>query len=60
MGKTGARAGMGCVMGSKNLKAIIVKASGTVPVADKEKVEELAKRYGENWCKGRNGMCYGL
>jgi aldehyde:ferredoxin oxidoreductase len=46
------RAGMGCVMGSKNLKAIIVKASGTVPVADKKKVEELAKSYGETWGKG--------
>jgi aldehyde:ferredoxin oxidoreductase len=46
------RAGMGCVMGSKNLKAIIVKASGTVPVADKKKVEELAKSYGEIWGKG--------
>ena len=28
------RGGMGCVMGSKNLKALIVKAEGTVPVAD--------------------------
>jgi aldehyde:ferredoxin oxidoreductase len=46
------RAGMGCVMGSKNLKAIIVKASGTVPVADKKKVEELAKSYGEIWGNG--------
>ena len=46
------RAGMGCVMGSKNLKAIIVKASGTVPVADKKKVEELAKSYGDIWGKG--------
>jgi len=46
------RAGMGCVMGSKNLKAIIVKASGTVPVADKKKLDELVKRYKEIWGKG--------
>jgi aldehyde:ferredoxin oxidoreductase len=46
------RAGMGCVMGSKNLKAVIVKASGTVPVADKEKLDTLAKRYGDIWGKG--------
>jgi aldehyde:ferredoxin oxidoreductase len=46
------RAGMGCVMGSKNLKAIIVKASGMVPTADKKQVEKLAKRYGDIWGKG--------
>ncbi len=47
------RAGMGCVMGSKNLKAVIVKGKGeTVPVANKEEFGELAKRYGEIWGKG--------
>jgi aldehyde:ferredoxin oxidoreductase len=43
------RAGMGCVMGSKNLKAIIVKATGTVPAADKKKLDALAKRYQNIW-----------
>ena len=46
------RAGMGCVMGSKNLKAIIVKASGTLPASDDQKLDELAKSYGEIWGKG--------
>jgi aldehyde:ferredoxin oxidoreductase len=46
------RAGMGCVMGAKNLKAVIVKASGTVPAANKEKLEMLAKRYGDIWGSG--------
>jgi aldehyde:ferredoxin oxidoreductase len=46
------RAGMGCVMGSKNLKAIIVKASGTVAAADKEKLQTLAERYREIWGNG--------
>ena len=46
------RAGMGCVMGSKNLKAIIVKADGTVPVADEKKFDELVKRYRDIWGKG--------
>jgi len=46
------RAGMGCVMGSKNLKAIIVKATGTVPVADKKKLDMLVKRYQEIWGMG--------
>ncbi len=46
------RAGMGCVMGSKKLKAIIVKGSGTVPVYDKNKLDHLASLYGEIWGKG--------
>ncbi len=46
------RAGMGCVMGSKNLKAIIVKASGCVEVADRRRFEELARRYRDVWGTG--------
>ena len=46
------RAGMGCVMGSKNLKAIIVKAAGTVPVADSKKLKELEEKYMEIWGEG--------
>jgi len=46
------RAGMGCVMGSKNLKAIIVKADGTVPVADTAAFDGLVKRYRDIWGKG--------
>jgi aldehyde:ferredoxin oxidoreductase len=46
------RTGMGCIMGSKNLKAIIVKGSGTVPVANEEEVELLSNRYREIWHKG--------
>ena len=43
------KTGMGCVMGSKNLKAVIVKGSGSVPVADEQGFEELAKKYRELW-----------
>ena len=46
------RAGMGCVMGSKNLKAVIVKAKGTVPIADSAAFDDLVKRYQEIWGKG--------
>jgi len=46
------RTGMGCIMGSKNLKAIIVKGSGTVPVANEEEVELLSNRYRDIWHKG--------
>jgi aldehyde:ferredoxin oxidoreductase len=47
------RAGMGCVMGSKNLKAIIVKATGTVPAANKEKLDTLVKKYQDIWANGQ-------
>ncbi|MCX5895040.1 MAG: aldehyde ferredoxin oxidoreductase, partial [Proteobacteria bacterium] len=46
------RAGMGCVMGSKKLKAIIVKSSGTMPAADKNKLDELISHYREIWGQG--------
>jgi aldehyde:ferredoxin oxidoreductase len=36
-GRMAGRTGMGAVMGSKNLKAIAVKGSGKVPVADPER-----------------------
>jgi aldehyde:ferredoxin oxidoreductase len=36
-GRLAGRTGMGAVMGSKNLKAIAVKGSGKVPVADNDK-----------------------
>ncbi len=46
------RAGMGCVMGSKKLKAIIVRGTGTVPVADKKQLDELVSRYRAIWGNG--------
>ncbi|MCP4714468.1 MAG: aldehyde ferredoxin oxidoreductase, partial [Deltaproteobacteria bacterium] len=46
------RTGMGCVMGSKNLKAIIIKGSGSVPVADDKKAQEISKRYHDIWLNG--------
>ena len=36
------RGGVGAVMGSKNLKAIVVKGSGKVNVANEEKVKEVS------------------
>ena len=37
------RAGLGAVMGSKKLKAIVVKASQNVPLADAAKVKEVGR-----------------
>jgi len=38
------RTGMGCVMGSKNLKAVVVKGTGGVPLADTLKFLDLCKK----------------
>ena len=51
------KTGMGCVMGSKNLKAVIVKADGRLPFANEEKAKELAKFYAEKWM---GSATYGL
>ena len=41
------RTGLGAVMGSKNLKAIAVRGSGRVEVADPEKTKELTRAIAE-------------
>lgn len=42
-GRTAGRTGMGAVMGSKNLKAIGVRGSAKVPLADPERFTAIAK-----------------
>lgn len=37
------RSGIGAVMGSKNLRAVAVRGTGQVPLADPDKVRELAR-----------------
>jgi len=44
-GRTAARSGVGAVMGSKWLKAIVVRGKGKVPVAQPEKLQEVQKTY---------------
>ncbi|MGA8848746.1 MAG: aldehyde ferredoxin oxidoreductase family protein [Dehalococcoidia bacterium] len=39
------RSGLGAVMGSKRLKAVVVKGNQAVPVADKQAVDRLRKEY---------------
>jgi aldehyde:ferredoxin oxidoreductase len=43
------RTGLGAVMGSKKLKAIVARGNTPVPVADKEGVQEIAKYMATNW-----------
>jgi aldehyde:ferredoxin oxidoreductase len=45
-GRAAGRCGMGAVMGSKNLKAIVVYGTGSVPVSDPESVAGLHKQFG--------------
>jgi len=42
-GRAAGRTGMGAVMGSKNLKAIVLKGTGGIPVFDEEKLKALGK-----------------
>ena len=44
-GRAAGRSGLGAVMGSKRLKAVAVKGSLKVPLADAEKAEELRRKY---------------
>lgn len=43
-GRSGGRPGMGAVMGSKKLKAIVIKGTGNVSNFDDEKLREMGKR----------------
>ncbi len=44
-GRFAARSGLGAVMGSKNLKAVVVKGTLDVPMADEDRVNQLRKKY---------------
>lgn len=57
------RSGVGAVMGSKNLKAIVVRGSGKVEVADADKFKEAVsiamKKIRENGVTGQGLPAYG-
>jgi aldehyde:ferredoxin oxidoreductase len=44
-GRAAARSGLGAVMGSKKLKAVAVKGSLNIPLADEDRAKELRKKY---------------
>ncbi len=48
------RTGLGAVMGSKKLRAIAVSGSGTVPVKDKQKINDFARWFGKNYVNHPN------
>jgi len=43
-GRAGGRPGLGAVMGSKNLKALVIKGTGSVSNFDEAKLKELSKK----------------
>jgi len=43
------RTGLGAVMGSKRLKAVVVHGTGKLPVADPQAVAEIARGYAKNY-----------
>ncbi|MGD2206136.1 MAG: aldehyde ferredoxin oxidoreductase family protein [Anaerolineae bacterium] len=43
------RTGLGALMGSKNLKAVAVRGTGQVPVADRTRVTKVSRWLGENY-----------
>jgi aldehyde:ferredoxin oxidoreductase len=43
------RTGMGAVMGSKNLRAVAVRGTGKVPVADEEGLRNVMRWLRDNW-----------
>ncbi len=43
------RNGLGALMGSKHLKAVAVRGTGTVPVADRARVTAIAQWLGDNY-----------
>jgi aldehyde:ferredoxin oxidoreductase len=51
-GRAAARSGLGAVMGSKHLKAVVVAGSQAVPVADPERVRELRRKYVQQITRG--------
>ena len=50
-GRIAARSGVGAVMGSKLLKAVVLAGNRPIPCADKEKVQELSKELGRKLLK---------
>ena len=50
-GRIAARSGVGAVMGSKKLKAVVLAGSGQMPCADAKKVRALSKELGKKLLK---------
>ncbi len=59
IGRSASRCGGGAVMGSKKLKAIAVRGTKSVPLADPETFEKLSKEYKARMLKGMVSSGFG-
>jgi aldehyde:ferredoxin oxidoreductase len=50
------RAGLGAVMGSKRLKAVVARGTMQVPVADAERLREMSRWMAESWPQFSQGL----
>ncbi len=57
-GRIAARSGFGAVFGSKNLKALVLKGNQQIPIANNEKLIELAKEYNEGIKEAKSGATF--
>lgn len=55
-GRIAARSGVGAVMGSKNLKAVVVRGTKAIPIADPVDLNELRKLVNKRINKGINPL----
>lgn len=55
-GRAAARCGLGAVMGSKRLKAISVRGTGTIEIADLESLEKSVKELASSIVENARGM----
>ena len=58
MNRAAGRTGLGAVMGSKNLKAVAVRGSGRIELADREQVRQLAQWLGAHFMEGWTGRLH--
>jgi aldehyde:ferredoxin oxidoreductase len=59
-GRIAARSGLGAVMGSKKLKAIVLKGNKTISLANKEALLELTREYNDGINKTKGGPILAL
>ncbi len=60
LGRAAGRTGMGAVLGSKNLKAVAVRGSQGVPVADARALRSLVEENNQKWLTGAGGLPYAV
>jgi aldehyde:ferredoxin oxidoreductase len=59
-GRAAGRSGLGAVMGSKKLKAIVLKGNKDIPLADKESLLKYTKEYNDGISNSTNAITTGF